>query len=95
MATAGLLQVTAWPEALIAFSGITMITVIASVAIWQGFLSWRARMSAAQEEAYRQLAEENLSAQARLATQQQHLADGMKDLQSRIVDIERILKEVG
>jgi len=86
---------TDWPAAMIAVGGIAMITVIAAVAIWQGMASWRARMSAAREEAYRKLAEENLSAQTRMAVQQQRIADDLAGLNERVANIEKLLKEVG
>lgn len=46
-----------WPQAMIAVGGIAMVTIIVVVVVWQVFLSWRAKMSIAREEAYQQLAE--------------------------------------
>jgi hypothetical protein len=86
---------TSWPDAIVAVGGIAMITIIVAVATWQGFAAWRARMSIAREEAYRQLAEENLSAQTRLAVQQQRLADDLTSINERVTGIEKLLKDVG
>lgn len=85
----------AWPEAMIAVGGIAMITVIVAIAIWQVLGTWRARMSVTREEAYRKLAEENLSAQTRLTVQQQRMADDLSTIGERVANIERVLKEVG
>jgi hypothetical protein len=86
---------TDWPEAMIAVGGIAMITVITAVAIWQVLASWRARMSIAREDAYRKLAEENLSAQTRLVVQQQRIADDVTSINERVAGIEKLLKDVG
>jgi hypothetical protein len=50
--------------------------------------------SIAREEAYRKFVEENLSAQSRLAVQQQRMADDMSSLNERVAGIEKILREV-
>jgi len=80
---------------MIAVGGIAMITVITAVAIWQVLASWRARMSIAREDAYRKLAEENLSAQTRLVVQQQRIADDVTSINERVAGIEKLLKDVG
>jgi hypothetical protein len=85
----------AWTEAIVAVGGIFMVTVILAVSIWQVFGTWRARMSVAREEAYRKLAEENLSAQTRLSVQQQRIADDLTSINERVANIEKLLKEVG
>jgi hypothetical protein len=52
-------------------------------------------MSVEREEAYRKLAEENLSAQTRLSVQQQRIADDLTSINERVANIEKLLKEVG
>jgi hypothetical protein len=84
-----------WPEALIAACLFTLITTVVVVVIWQVFGTRRARMSVEREEAYRRLAEESLSAQSRLAVQQQRMADDLTSMNERIAGIEKLLKEVG
>lgn len=89
---------TQWPEALVAISavvtGALLITVIASVAIWQGLISWRARMAVAREGAYQKLAEEATSAQQRAADVIERAFRELAELRQRTAEIERMLKEV-
>ncbi len=66
----------------------------ACVIIWQVFATFRARMSVAREEAYRELAKSATEAQ-------QQSADGLKtvlaelaEVRQRAMEIERILREV-
>jgi hypothetical protein len=86
---------TSWPDAVTAVGGITMITVIAGVAIWQAFASWRAKMSVAREEAYRQLAEESAAVQKQVGDSLVHATRKLDDLDRRTAELERLLKEVG
>ena len=86
---------TDWPEAMIAIGGITMITVITAVAIWQVLASWRARMSVAREEAYRKLADESTETQKRMVDQQETMVTDIASLRTKVNEIERLLKEVG
>jgi hypothetical protein len=90
---AALLQ-TSWPDAFVAVGGTLMITVVLGVAIWQVMASWRARMSIAREDAYRQLAETTASAQTRLADQQQEIVISLATLRDRVGRIEKVLQEV-
>ena len=86
---------SSWPEAAVAVTAIAFAMSIVIVLIWQAFGTWRARMSIAREEAYRKLAEENLSAQTRMAVQQQRIADDLTSINERVEGIEKLLKEVG
>jgi hypothetical protein len=86
---------TSWPEAAIAIFGILLVTTIASVAIWQVFGTWRARMSVAREAAYRQLAEEATSVQRRVAEGLERATAELSELRTRTTELERLLKEVG
>jgi hypothetical protein len=83
-----------WPDAAIAMAGITMLTAIAVVVIWQVFASWRARVSLAREEAYRKLAEQTSSTQQTTVLQLGELTEGMADLRTRVTAIEKLLREV-
>jgi hypothetical protein len=91
---AGFLE-TSWPDAVVAVGGVTMITVIVAVAIWQAFASWRAKMSVAREEAYRQLAEESAAMQRQVGDSLALTTRKLEDLDHRTAELERLLKEVG
>jgi transposase len=86
---------TSWPGAAVAIAGIALVTVIVAVAIWQIFGTWRSRMSVAREDAYRKLADETASVQARLAEQQEAIAGSLREISERLSGIETILREVG
>jgi hypothetical protein len=83
-----------WSESAIAIAGIAMVTVIAAVAIWQVFASWRARMSIAREEAYRKLAEESATTQRRLLDLQDSLLGAISDVRTRVTGIEQTLRQI-
>lgn len=70
-------------------------TIFPAVIIWQIFATARARMSVAREEAYRKLAEENAEAQGKTAALLEQATVDLADLRKRMVEMERILKEVG
>lgn len=83
-----------WPTAVIPVMGILMVTVIATVAVWQGLGTWRARMQIAREQAYQKLAEEMASSQKTAAAELQRMANDLADLRARTEEVERMLKEV-
>jgi hypothetical protein len=88
-----------WTEAWIAIvavgGGMALVAIITSVLIWQIGGTWRARMSVARETAYRELASESASAQARTADELTRVASELADLRTRTAEMERMLKEVG
>ena len=83
-----------WPQAMIAVGGIAMVTIIVVVVVWQVFLSWRAKMSIAREEAYRQLAEAGGESQRSILEQQHRISDDLASVSQRLANIERILQQV-
>ena len=83
-----------WPQAMIAVGGIAMVTIIVVVVVWQVFLSWRAKMSIAREEAYRQLAEAGGESQRSILEHQHRLSDDLASVNQRLANIERILQQV-
>ncbi|MCI0439918.1 MAG: hypothetical protein L0177_12410 [Chloroflexi bacterium] len=99
-----------WPLAIFLVGTTGALMAAVSVLVWQGFATWRARMSVAREEAYRKLAEEATQAQIRIAdnlekvvaTQAQvRLVESLEkvvgelaELRKRTAEVERILKEV-
>jgi hypothetical protein len=88
-----------WPTAIVAASAIitvmTLVTVVVTVAIWQGLVSWRARMGAAREEAYQRLSEQAEDAQRRAADGIDRVFTELAELRQRTMEIERMLKDVG
>lgn len=85
---------TEWPDAVIAAAGIAMVTAIVVVGIWQIFASWRARVSAAREEAYKDLAARFATTQEQLVAAQGRVATDLSEVKARVENIERILREV-
>lgn len=85
---------TQWPDAVIAAAGIAMVTAIAVVVVWQFFASWRARVSAAREEAYRDLSARFADTQEQLVADQGRVAADLSEVKARVENIERILREV-
>lgn len=85
---------TDWSDAGIAIAGILFITTVASIAIWQIFGTWRARMAVSREDAYRALAQEATAAQQQIAAEQQKIAAALTELRERVSAIERLLREV-
>jgi len=83
-----------WPEAAVAVAGITFITVVTVAAAWQIFATWRARMLAGREDAYRKLAEEATAAQRQTAEQLTTAVQELTHLRRQTHELERMLKEV-
>lgn len=88
----------------VADSGIAIVSTVCVfavlvVALWQGFRTWQTRIatqaSAAQEEAYRALAERATAAQRESAAEQRAMAAALAEVQGRLAAIETLLREVG
>lgn len=88
----------------VADSGIAIVSTVSVfavliVAIWQGFKTWQTRIatqaSAAQQEAYRALAERAAAAQRETAAEQRATAAALAEVQDRLAAIETLLREVG
>ena len=82
-------------EAVAALGFFFAIASIGSVLIWQGMVTWRARMSVAREAAYRQLADDSVRAQERTADRLDRAVAELTELRQRTAEMERMLKEVG
>ncbi len=82
-------------EAVAALGFFFAIASVGSVLIWQGMVTWRARMSVAREAAYRQLADDSVRAQERTADRLDRAVAELTDLRQRTAELERLLKEVG
>jgi transposase len=84
-----------WEEAAISIAGITFVTVVASIVIWQLFGTWRARMAVSREAAYRALAEAATAAQQKSAEEQEKATRELAELRARVSEIEKLLRDVG
>ncbi|MGH8794949.1 MAG: hypothetical protein ACRDXX_20190 [Stackebrandtia sp.] len=65
----------------------TLVAVIIVVTIWQSAATKRAKASIEREEAYRKLAEKTAASQA-------ETSKALTDIHSRVVSIEKLLREV-
>jgi type VI protein secretion system component VasK len=86
---------TSWPEAAVAIAGIMFITTVIVAGAWQIFATWRARMLAAREDAYRKLAEDAATAQHTTSERLQTALEELAQLRRQTTELERVLKEVG
>jgi hypothetical protein len=84
-----------WAEAVIPLGFFLAITSAVIVIAWQGFVTWRSRMSIAREEAYRNLAEQVTQAQSKTAEYLEKATVELSDLRQRMAEVERMLKDVG
>jgi hypothetical protein len=84
-----------WPLAIFLIGFFIAIAAVLIVAIWQGFASYRARVSVAREGAYRQLADDAIRAQERTADRLDRTAAELAELRAHTAELERMLKEVG
>lgn len=85
---------TPWPEALVAIGGILLVTAISVVLIWQIFKTGRAGIMSGREKAYLQLVEETTELQRTIKEELGRSNEVLADLQKRVAEIERVLKDV-
>lgn len=83
-----------WPEAASGMVAIALLGLIVAVVIMQVGAVWRARMTAAREEAYRSLAEQLAQAQQRTQHQLEQMRSELIELRERTDEIRRVLTEV-
>jgi hypothetical protein len=55
-----IMAATSWPDAAIAIAGVALVASVAVVVVWQALATWRARIAATRDDAYRRLAEQTL-----------------------------------
>lgn len=84
-----------WQIAAVLIGFALVFGLVIVVTVWQISAAWRARVSEAQEKAYRELAEETSRATEATARELSTLVAAVKELQSRTAELERLLKEVG
>jgi hypothetical protein len=83
-----------WPQAIIAMGVFTMITAVVVTFILGAVASWKARLLAAREDAYRRLAEEANALQRDTQQALERTATELGELRVRTAELERMLKEV-
>ncbi len=83
-----------WPEAAVAVAGTVFVAALSIVLTVQLLGTWRARMSVAREDGYRQLAEQATQAQDRTAHVLERTTAELTALRERTSELERMLKEV-
>lgn len=84
-----------WDLAFFLVGSLAVFGIVGVVVIWQIFATWRARMSVAREDAYRQLAADAIDAQRRTAQELERATIELAQLRATTAELERMLKEVG
>lgn len=84
-----------WDLAFFLVGTLAVFAVVAVTIIWQAFGTWRARMSVAREDAYRQLAADATEAQRRIANELERATFELGQLRATTTELERMIKEVG
>ena len=84
-----------WQLAVFLVGSLVVFGTVISIVVVQVFATWRARMSVAREEAYRQLATDTADIQKRTANELDRTARVLEDLRDRTAELERMLREVG
>lgn len=80
--------------------GLTVaIAAVAIVAIWQGLIFQRTKVTsqaeAARDDAYRTLAREATATQQAILEEQRKIARDVADLRERMASVEKMMREVG
>lgn len=87
-----------WGADLLAVTVTSLVLVLVGVLIWQVFRTYQTRLvvssNAAQELAYRTLAERSAAAQEEANEQMGLLQANLAELNRRVTSIERLLKDV-
>ncbi len=82
----------------VAVAGVAMVTIIVAILIWQIFATAQTKISADKqtelEAQARQSIADSTAAQQVTANRVAELTEGVKDLQTRMSTIERLLREV-
>lgn len=80
-------QSATWQTAFIGIGILALITIVVVVVIYQGALIWRARVSAARDNEYRDLA-------TRATATQEEVVTELAQLRARVESIEVLLRTV-
>lgn len=84
-----------WDLAFFLVGSLAVLAIVGVVIIWQVFATWRARMSVAREDAYRQLAADSAEVQRRVAQELERANFELGQLRATATELERMIKEVG
>jgi hypothetical protein len=78
---------------------VTTSTIVAglllALAMWLVFSTLRARFDGRRQAAYEQLSQAAVTAQEQVATQLKELSDAVGELNGRLAEVERLLRDVG
>lgn len=87
-----------WGSVVVALGIVLSVAILLGIVSWQFFTVWRARTNArvslAEHDAYRQLAEDATAAQMLFAEQQHRIVEDLAELRDRVASIEQMLREV-
>lgn len=81
-------------QAAIAIVGIILVVGVTGIVACVWLWAWRGRTSVERENAYWKLAEEISDSQRRTAFELGQIAEDLGDVRTRVVELERMLKEV-
>jgi hypothetical protein len=84
-----------WTAVIFGLPVILGFIAVIIVVIWQIFATYRARMSVAREQAYRDLAAKAIEIDQRSADGIDRALRELIEIRSRTTELERLLKEVG
>jgi hypothetical protein len=85
---------TSWPDALIAVAGIALVTIVATVLIWQIFATGRRAIGSDHGNEYRKLAEELAAMQRETNAELQRSNEALGQLRTQIGQLEQGLNEL-
>ena len=88
------LAATSWPDAAIAIAGIALVTIVASVALWQIFATGRGAIAREGGKEYRKLAEELAAMQRETTAELQKANEALAYLRAQTQQLEQGLKEL-
>jgi Skp family chaperone for outer membrane proteins len=83
-----------WPDAAIAIAGISLVTIVVSVLVWQIFATGRGAIASKGEKEYKRLAEELAAMQRETTTELQKANEALAHLRSQTQELEQGLKEL-
>lgn len=89
---------TSWPEAIFISVAIASGVVLLCVIVWQVFLTARrsidAKLTREAQDELRAIAQRATAANETTATELAQIAQGITDLRVRLIEIEKVLREV-
>ncbi len=83
-----------WTEAIVAVGGMVFVVAIVAIIAMQVGATWRARMLAAREDAYRDLADRVTRVQEQTAQQLEAALAELSEVRAQTGELRRLLREV-